>query len=123
MADTQIPSNVRDALEESEVVPISVKEMLTKLAGVFPFDDAVLEGRPLSTTCDFNRMLKHWSYSSITQGQHVPLCGALWYKRLDNNRKSRGIGCRWNGEVVLLESEAILQFNKLSLTRVSGSLW
>lgn len=68
MADGQIPSNVRDALEESEVVPISVKEMLAKLAGVFPFDDAVLEGRPLSTTCDFNLMLKHWSHPSLTQG-------------------------------------------------------
>jgi hypothetical protein len=35
----------REALEEPEAIPINVKEMLVKLAGAFPFDEAVVEGK------------------------------------------------------------------------------
>jgi hypothetical protein len=44
MAATQIQTITREALDEPEAIPISVKEMLAKLAGAFPFDEAVVEG-------------------------------------------------------------------------------
>jgi hypothetical protein len=44
MAATQVETIVRQALLEPEAIPISVKEMLAKLAGAFPFDEAVVEG-------------------------------------------------------------------------------
>jgi hypothetical protein len=53
MAATQVQAIAREALDEPEAIPISVKEMLAKLAGAFPFDEAVVDGerRPtLSST-------------------------------------------------------------------------
>jgi hypothetical protein len=44
MAATQIQTITCEALDEPEAIPISVKEMLAKLAGAFPFDEAVVEG-------------------------------------------------------------------------------
>jgi hypothetical protein len=44
MAATQVQTTMHEALDEPGAIPISVKEMLAKLAGAFPFDEAVVEG-------------------------------------------------------------------------------
>jgi hypothetical protein len=45
MAAAQVVTTKREGLEEQEAGPISVKEMLVKLAGAFPFDEAIVEGK------------------------------------------------------------------------------
>jgi hypothetical protein len=92
MAATQVQSITREALNEPEAIPISVKEMLAKLAGAFPFDEAVVEGK--SRSASYCTLVKTNLVFSLAERKHVSVRRAFWHKCLDDNRESRRYRCR-----------------------------
>jgi len=79
-----------EGAEERE--PISIKEMMTGLGGVFPMDEAVVESTPPLDHKDnilFMIMADNFS-PSVAQGHSIHLRREIRYERLDGHRSDHG---------------------------------
>jgi hypothetical protein len=72
--------------------PVSVKEILAQLDGVFPMDEAVIEGDALwiITVIAYTDLDR-----SVATRSGLPFCGELRYECLDNYRTDYGARDGW----------------------------
>lgn len=91
---------------KKEVQPLSVKELLAQLDGVFPMDQAVVEGMLHPRPHSLYRQLTCISFVYSTAGRgHFYVGRAFWYERLDGDRKGHDTRVRWHRGIILLEGE------------------
>jgi hypothetical protein len=76
MTATKSAEIARSAAEDSQTVTISTKEMLAKLSGVFPFDEAVLEGKKRNISPP--RLISADLVYSTAEREHISVRGAFW---------------------------------------------
>jgi hypothetical protein len=76
MTATQSAEIADSAAEGSQTVTISTKEMLAKLSGVFPFDEAVLECEKRNISPP--RLISADLVSSTAEREHISVRGAFW---------------------------------------------
>lgn len=64
--------------------PISIKDMIARLGGIFPIDEAVREGRSYQTLLQYFFELCLTVYSS-SRRILFHICQSLWQERMDNH--------------------------------------